>query len=85
MAGARVTLTDLPHITPFSAHNLSLNADKHSLDAQASARHVTLQSLCACMMSQPIMTLPHAQRQTLDDCSLCMCQRRAVWQVVPQS
>ena len=36
MAGARVTLTDLPHITPFTAQNLALNADKHTLDAQAS-------------------------------------------------
>lgn len=34
MAGARVTLTDLPHITPLTAQNLALNADRHSLDAQ---------------------------------------------------
>ncbi|CAK0757345.1 hypothetical protein CVIRNUC_002532 [Coccomyxa viridis] len=34
MAGARVTLTDLPHIMPLTAQNLALNADKQSLDAQ---------------------------------------------------
>ena len=45
MAGARVTLTDLPHITPLTAQNLALNADKQSLDAQASSHAaMTLQS-----------------------------------------
>ena len=37
MAGARVTLTDLPHIMPLTAQNLALNAEKQSLDAQASS------------------------------------------------
>ena len=46
MAGARVTLTDLPHIMPLTAQNLALNADKQSLDAQASSHlAVTLQSV----------------------------------------
>ena len=34
MAGAKVTLTDLPHITPLTAENLALNADKHTMDAE---------------------------------------------------
>ena len=45
MAGARVTLTDLPHITPLTAQNLALNADKQSLHAKASSHPaMTLQS-----------------------------------------
>ena len=36
MAGARVTLTDLPHITPLTAENLALNADKRTIDAEVS-------------------------------------------------
>lgn len=37
MAGARVTLTDLPHITPLTAENLALNADKRTIDAEVSS------------------------------------------------
>lgn len=52
MAGARVTLTDLPHITPLTSHNLALNAERHVLDAQASTAIVSLLSLSACMLAQ---------------------------------
>ena len=74
MAGAKVTLTDLPHITPCTAQNLSLNADKHTLDAQASTSYITLQSSCERMTSWATTALPCAQRPSLDDSSLCMFQ-----------
>ena len=66
MAGARVTLTDLPHITPFTAQNLALNADKHSLDAQASTWpcHL-LQTLPVCMALRFVKYILHAQHPRL--------------------
>ena len=47
MAGAKVTLTDLPHITPLTSQNLALNADRHFLDAQASTAVLT--PICVCL------------------------------------